>query len=111
MVAVVHFDDQVGDGQLQLMRPQAARLVVRHQPQARPEKQQDVGGLADQQIASLQVGRRERRAAHSLVFQEVHQRRQTHAAVRRAARDIDIIGAGLLQRQPDEFAAPLDFGQ
>jgi len=49
---------------------------------------------------------RERRTRDALAVDELHHCR--HAALARPARDIDVVGAGLLERQADEFAAALD---
>ena len=88
------------------MRPQPARLVARRQPEARAEIEQDVGGLADDELAGLEERRRERRARDARAVDELHHRR--HAALAAPARHVDIVGAGLFQRQAHELAAPLD---
>ena len=49
VMGVVRLVDQVGDGELQLVRPQAPLLRARRQAVARAEEQQDVRGLADRQ--------------------------------------------------------------
>ena len=36
MVSVVNLDDEIGDGELQLMRPELSRLVARCKFQVRP---------------------------------------------------------------------------
>ena len=50
-MGVVRLDHQVCDRELQLVRPQPARLVCGTRPEPRTEEQQDVRGLADQQLA------------------------------------------------------------
>jgi hypothetical protein len=70
---------------------------------ARGEIEQDGGDLADQQRSRFQERRRERRGL--LALQQLGHRRHTAFA---AARDVEIVGAGFLQRQPDIFAAALD---
>src|SRR5262245_26869898 len=87
------------------MHPQPSRLVAWRKTQPRTEIEQDVGGLADHELAGAQERWRERRAFDALSVDELHHRR--HAAFA-TARHVDIVGAGLLQRQPHELAAPLD---
>src|SRR5450631_4520302 len=70
---------------------------------ARSEIEQDVGGLPDHELSGSKKRRREWRRALARLHHFHHRR---HAAV--AARDIGMIGAGLLQREPDIFAAALD---
>ena len=109
MMGVVDFLHQIGDGELQLMHPQPAGFGLRREPVARAEIEQDVGGLADHQPACLQERRREgrvrrprRRISRIIAAQPPPSRRARHIA---------IFGAGLFQREADEFAAALDPGQ
>ena len=60
MVRVVRLGHRIGDGQLQLVRPEPVGLADAREPEARPEVQQDRGGLADDDVAIDQEGRRER---------------------------------------------------
>ena len=106
MVRVVDLDDEIGDGELELMRPKPSRLVARRQIQARAEIEQDIRGLRDDELAGFEERRRKRRPRAALVVDDFHHRR--HAGFAFAARDIDIVGAGFFQRQPDELAASLD---
>src|SRR5262245_9060334 len=105
VVGVVDQHDEIGDGELQLMHPQPPCLVARRQPQPRTEIQQNVGGLADHQLAGAQERRRKGWPFDPVSVDELHHRR--HAALA-AARHVDIVGAGLLQGQPHELAAALD---
>jgi hypothetical protein len=68
------------------------------------EKEQDVGDVADDQIAGLQKRRSERRHRQPVAL---HQLAHLRNAVL-AAHDVDIVGIGFGQREPDEFAPPLD---
>src|ERR1700688_3949701 len=70
---------------------------------ARSEIEQDVGGVPDQALARFQKRRGEWRRAFA-AFHHPHHRRHTALA----AGDVSIIGAGLLQRETDKFAAALD---
>src|SRR5215831_6926225 len=102
---VVNFLHEIGDRELQLMQPEPARLVARRKLQARPETEQNIGDLRDHQLSRLEKWRREWR---TLVARAVHHRHHlVHAA--RLARDIVIGCAGIFQREPDEFAAALNF--
>src|SRR5215211_3998951 len=62
MMRVVDLDHEVGDGELQLMRPQPSRFVAWRQPKPRAEIKQDIGGLGDDELAGLEEWWRERRA-------------------------------------------------
>src|SRR5262245_54963586 len=104
-MGVVNLFDKVRDRELQLMRPQPARLVLGRETMARAEIEQDVRGLADQEPASLQERRRERRIFLALAFEQRHDR--TVAALPPA---VHVVGARLLEREPDVFAASLDLG-
>jgi hypothetical protein len=63
---VVDFVDEIGDRQLQLMRPQPAGLGGRRQPMLSAEVKEDIGGLPDQQPASFQKRRGEWRVGAGL---------------------------------------------
>jgi len=96
MVGIVGFDQPIGNGELQLVRPEPARFIPWRQAQARAEVEQDVGGLGDDSFAGDEAGQREGRL---LPWKGV---------VAGAAQDIRVAGAGVFQRQADEFAATLD---
>ena len=71
MMGVVDLDHEIGDGELQLVRPQPPRLVARRQVQLRPEIEQNVRGLRDDELAGLEdrgadAGRALRRS--SMIF-------------------------------------------
>src|SRR5260221_1030974 len=70
---------------------------------ARSEIEQDVGGLPDHEFPNFKKRRRERRSPLARLH---HLHHGGHTAT--AARDIGIVGAGLLQREPDIFAAALN---
>ncbi len=108
MVGVVRLDQEVGDGELQLVGPQPAGIIPWRQTQGVAQEQQDVGALGDQPAAGLQERRRERR--HVRPLHQRHHRRDALAVGGRTARHVDIVGARRLQRQPHELAAPLDGG-
>src|SRR3954447_20341372 len=102
-MSVMNLFDKVRDRKLQLMCPQPARLVLGREAMARAEIEEDVRGLADQEPSSLQERRREWWIFLALAFEQRHDR--TIAAL---PPDIDVIGAPLLEREPDVFAASLD---
>src|SRR6202050_302456 len=108
MMGVVDIHDEVGNGELQLMRPQLSGLVARREIQPLPEIEQNIRSLRDDELAGFEKRRRVRRPRAALVLEYLHHRR--HAAPARPARDIDVIGAGLFEREADEFAAALDAG-
>src|SRR5207248_128724 len=60
MMGVVDLDNQVRNGELQLMRPEPLGLVFRRKAEPGPEKEQDVRGLRDNLFAGPQDRRRER---------------------------------------------------
>src|SRR6185436_1607817 len=103
-MGVVNLFDKVRDRELQLMRPQPARLVLGREAMTRAEIEEDVRGLADQEPASLQERRREWRMFLALAFEQRHDR-----SVAALPPDVHVIGARLLEREPDVFAASLDF--
>src|SRR5206468_2303738 len=104
VMRIVHFDQPVGDGELELVRPETRRLALRREAVARGEPQEDVRRLCDHQVPRFQKRRSERQASFGFAFQEARQRRD--AALRRS-RDIDVAGARFLQREPHEFPAAL----
>src|SRR5262249_28461172 len=106
VVGVVHLVDEIGDCQLQLMRPEPPGLAGRYQVVAWPEIVEDVGSLGDHQPPRLEIRRGERRTLDLLAIEKA----QHHTLSTRLSRDIDIVGCGLFERQPDEFAAALDPG-
>ena len=70
----------------------------------RPEIEEDIGGLADQQLAGPEKRRRKRRMLDFLAIEQAEHR----AFSAGPSGDIDIFGASLFQRQADELAAPLN---
>ena len=104
-MGVVDLLDEIGHRQLQLMQPEPVGLRTGAEFQLRPEKMQNLGDLRDHQFAGLEERRREGRA----FFAPVHHRHHAvHAA--RLARNVIVGRAGILERQPHEFAAALDAG-
>src|SRR6267378_862201 len=104
VMGIVHLDQPVGDGELQLVQPQPAGLAPGRKAQAGPEVEEDVRGLRDQQLARAQERRRERRPLDRRALEHVLHR--LHAA--RTTRDVDVVGARVLEREADELAAALD---
>src|SRR5437660_11185684 len=60
VMRIVGFIDDIGDRQLQLMRPEPSRLVARREPMTPPEIEEDVRGLRDQYLAILEKRRGKR---------------------------------------------------
>src|SRR2546427_13243502 len=89
------------------MRPEAARLVFRHEAESWSEKQEDVRGLRNHQPAGFQERRRERRVLHRAAFQKAHH--GGHASLWETA-DVHVVRAGVLQGEPDKLAAALYLG-
>ncbi len=104
MMRIVYFADPIGDGELQLVRPQTHGLAFWRKAQARPEVEEDIRGLRDQKFAGFEKRRRERRMFDRAVFHQAHHRR--HAA--RGARHIDVVGARVFEGEANEFTAALD---
>src|ERR1041384_8172435 len=98
VMRVVDFDDEVRDGELQLMQPQPLGLVLRGEPKPRAEPVQDQRGLRDGGLAGLQDRRGERRMLLVFAIDQPIDR-----AIAALARDIDVVGARLFQREPDEL--------
>src|SRR5215469_582342 len=91
MMRVVDLVDEVRDGKLQLMGPQACGFAARGEIQAWTEKQQHVRRLRDDGLAGLEKWRRIGRTSLPAIRHELHHR--SHAGLA-AARHIDVIGAG-----------------
>jgi hypothetical protein len=109
MVRIVNLDDQIGDAELELVRPKPCRFVARRQIQARAEIKQDICGLRDDELAGFEERWRERRSRAALVIDDLHHRR--HAGLAFAARDIDIVGAAFLQPSRTNSPRPWIIGQ
>src|SRR5438270_11343335 len=60
MMGIVSLVHKIGNRQLQLMRPQTARLVCWRQAVMTAEIEEDVGSLSDHQFRCLQERRRKR---------------------------------------------------
>ena len=109
MVRVVRLGHHVGDGQLQLVRPEPVGLADAREPEARAR-----GTAGSRRSGRRRCRRRPGTAARTAAAgcpdrPGVAQRRLT-AASRRLARHVDIGRAGSLERQADELAAALDRG-
>ena len=91
----------VGDGELELVDPKPARNVVRRKAVLLAQEQQDVGGLADDQLPGLEVGRCEGRVRP--LGGEV----QAEQAIP-LARWFGVGDAGGLKGEADELAAAGD---
>ena len=104
MVGVVDLADEVGDRELDMARLGAQRLVAGHEAEPRSEEGEDVRGLRHDGAPDPHERRREGQRAPLLPVEEVQHRRR--AALR--PRDVDVVGAGLLEREADELAAALD---
>ena len=108
VVGVVGLDHEVGDGELELIDPQPLFLLTWSQVLACAQKEKNIGGLADEELAAFEERRREWRMRDAPAVEQRQHRR--HAVLAGPARDVDIIGAGCFERQAHEFAAPLDVG-
>src|SRR5689334_17211116 len=85
------------------MHPEPLRLVLRSETNPWSEPVQDQRGLRDDGLARFQDRRREGRMLLALALHE-----GDVALTPSSTRDIDIVGAGLLEGEADEFAASLD---
>ena len=104
MVRVVRLDDEVGERQLELMRPEPARVRFWCKAVPVPEEWPDVGGLPDEAPPRLEEWGCKWRACLRGV---VHQREHPLLAAPGAG-NVDVRRAGFLERQPHEFATTLD---
>jgi hypothetical protein len=103
---VVHFDDEIGERELQLVRPQPPGLTFRRQAMVFAEKQQNVCRLPNQAFASLQEWWRERPTRERRLFEQ-----SEHAFFATVdAGNVDVWRAGLLERESDEFTTALTRG-
>ena len=108
VVGVVDLDDEVGDRQLQAVGVEAERLVRRREAELRAEISEDVRHMRDDDLAVAQERGREGR--ERLVPHQRHHRVDA-ASGPSLTRDVDVVGAGLLEGEADEFAAARDSGQ
>jgi hypothetical protein len=109
VVGIVNLNDEVGDGELQLMRPQAPAIAARRKPVTHAQKKQDICRLPDDELAAFEERRREWRMLDARAVKQRHHRRHA-AASARPARDIDVSLSKLFKREADELAASLDGG-
>lgn len=72
MMAVMHLRHQIGDGELKLVRPKAARLALGRKPVTFAQLKENVGGLPDHKLARFQGRGRERRMFKASVLHEAH---------------------------------------
>ncbi len=108
VMGVVRLADEVGDRELELIDPEPHRLLARGEILARAQKEKNVGGLADEELAAFEERRSEWRMRDALAVEQRQHRR--HAVLARPARDVDIVRAGFFEREAHEFAAALDVG-
>ena len=78
MMGVVNLNYEIGDRELQLVRPEPSRLVAGREFQTRPEIEQNIRGLGDDELAGFEERRRKGRTRDALAVEELHHRR--HAA-------------------------------
>ena len=102
-MGVMRFDDQVGERELELMRPQSPRLGLGREVVAFAEEQQDVRGLRDKALAGLEEWRRKGRICDVALEQCEHARFAFGGTG-----DIDVTCASLFEREPHKFAASLN---
>ncbi len=101
----MHLGHQISDGQLQLQCLHPPRGRLRHQVKRRAEKIQDRGDLCNDLAARLQEWRREGlRTFTAAIEKRLHHRIAVHP------RHVDVVGAGIFQRQAHELATALDAG-
>jgi hypothetical protein len=107
MMRIVSLNDEIRDRELQLVNPQATALLFGRKAMTSAEKQKDVGRLADDEAPRLQKRRRERRMSDVPTVQKAHERGDSQAFAG-PARDVDILGGPLLERESHELTATLD---
>ena len=87
--AAQDFDDEVRDGELQLMHPEPLGLILWRKAQPRPEPVQDQCGLRNDGLSGFEDRRREGRMLPALALDE-----RDVALTALLPRDIDIVGTG-----------------
>src|SRR5690606_7825671 len=100
MMGVVRFGDHVGDGELDLVHPEAGPLLPRGEAEPRSEVVQDEGDLADHDVAVDEVGRREGGCRHRL-------EKPVDDVVAGYPRDVPVRRAGVLEGKAHELAPAL----
>src|ERR1700730_17623599 len=87
------------------MRPEPAGFAFWNETEPGREKLENVRGLGNQKFAGFQKWRRERRMLQRRIFEEFHDPRTPKF---RVARHVHVIRAAIFERQPYEFAPPLN---
>src|SRR5690606_20741575 len=91
------------------MRPQPSRFLAGSESMSSSEKEQDVRRLGDHQPGSgLEIRWCKGNRVWMHTIEGSVQRFLAAALLLRKPRDIDVGDTGLLEREPDEFAAPLN---
>src|SRR5688572_9062104 len=90
MVHVVRFDEQICDGQLQLMYPKFAGFIARRELQGSAEVQQDVRSLADELLACFEKRRRKWRVRYARAFEKFVHGGHAATAVLGLQCDVDV---------------------
>src|SRR5215468_984974 len=103
VVAVVNLNQKIGDRQLQLVCPQAGRILARCQSVAGADEEQDIRGLRDDLLTCFEERRRKGRGLEPGSIELLEQWRYA-----RTAGYIGVGDAGLLERQANEFPAALN---
>ena len=106
MMRVVDLGDKVGDRQLQAVRERDQRFRTRREAELWTEIVQDIGDVRDDRSPSRGTAARTGTRPGAVALHDFRHRGDA-AALAALARDIDVSRAGILQREPDEFAAPL----
>src|SRR5689334_1392862 len=104
MVRIMDFFDEIGDGELELMEPQATSFVARGKLQSWSEIKKNIGHLSNHNLSGFQEWRCERRVLVTIAV--YHCEHPIHAA--RSAGHIVIARTRILERKPDEFTTPLN---
>ncbi len=107
MVRVVNLGDKVLDRQLEALGEELERLAFRREAELRPKIGEDVGHVRNEEAAVAQEGRRE--GGERPLAEQRHHRLDPSSGPLLPG-DVDIIGPRFLEREANEFAAPLDAG-
>ena len=110
MVRVVRLGHRIGDGELQLVRPERVGLADARKAEPRAQVQQDRRGLPHDDVPVDKERRREGGTRRIGRTQLAHERRLAAAPRFRLARNVDVFGTGRLEREAHEFSAALDGG-
>src|SRR5215469_13462438 len=110
MVGIMDLLHEIRERQLELMDPQSSGFVIGCKAVTRTEKQENVRGLSDQEIAGPEEGRCERWTRNGAAIENLHQRRHASASLLWSSGDVHVVRTRRLERKAYKLTAALNGG-